>query len=558
MKTFPPLTGPVLFRIGFLFLGLWLVALSWDYSLSWDSLYRMEAGEKKLQYYHLLLKGDAGEAAAERPKSSYTGLFDLTNALLRRISPLGWVETSRLYQLFFGLLTVAGCYVTGKLLGGTTMGMLAAVAVLLMPRFFGHMFLNPKDIPFAALHLWGLWGLLRCFEEGRSLPRRSRLLLFGLLGGLAMSTRIGGLLLFAYAGLAMVGWYWLRHRDGGLSPRRIGNLWRPSIYWGAAFLVGMAVLVVFWPAAHENPFARTTATVIKVSDYGWFGRVFFLGRYYQDLPWFYLPLMLLLTTPPLVLGCFALAAAAGVKKGTAGRRALASGEVRAFRWLLTVVAFLFPLFYIITVNAQVYDGVRHILFLLPLVALIAAQGGARLLQWGASLHMRGRILGTAGLALAGFPTIAGMVLLHPYQYTYYNFLAGGVRNASAYFETDYWGTAYREAYETLHQRRARKAAIPTLVTILPPLRFLEPHRADTPIPPAVLASYWVRPPFVYVPHADPADYYIATTRFAYDRMVPRQPEFTVGRRGVDFAAVFDVRELSREPSFSLGNPAEEE
>ena len=40
-----------------------------------------------------------------------------------------------------------------------------------------------------------------------------------------------------------------------------------------------------------------------------------------------------------------------------------------------------------------------------------------------------------------------LVRLHPFQYTYFNCLAGGVAGAAGKYETDYWLTSYKEAIE---------------------------------------------------------------------------------------------------------------
>jgi hypothetical protein len=39
--------------------------------------------------------------------------------------------------------------------------------------------------------------------------------------------------------------------------------------------------------------------------------------------------------------------------------------------------------------------------------------------------------------------------LHPYEYTYYNSFIGGTKGAFRKFETDYWLTCYKEAFDIL-------------------------------------------------------------------------------------------------------------
>jgi hypothetical protein len=43
------------------------------------------------------------------------------------------------------------------------------------------------------------------------------------------------------------------------------------------------------------------------------------------------------------------------------------------------------------------------------------------------------------------PSIYSIIVLHPYEYIYYNALAGGERGAFRRYEMDYWGIAFHEA-----------------------------------------------------------------------------------------------------------------
>jgi hypothetical protein len=45
-----------------------------------------------------------------------------------------------------------------------------------------------------------------------------------------------------------------------------------------------------------------------------------------------------------------------------------------------------------------------------------------------------------------------MVQLHPYQYTHFNRLAGGIRSADDHYMLDYWGLAFKQAADELHAK----------------------------------------------------------------------------------------------------------
>jgi len=60
-------------------------------------------------------------------------------------------------------------------------------------------------------------------------------------------------------------------------------------------------------------------------------------------------------------------------------------------------------------------------------------------------------LATVIVAGVSLPVI-GMVRLHPYEYTYFNPAAGGVRSAQHRYMLDYWGLAFKQAADALRAK----------------------------------------------------------------------------------------------------------
>jgi hypothetical protein len=114
--------------------------------------------------------------------------------------------------------------------------------------------------------------------------------------------------------------------------------------------------------------------------------------------------------------------------------------------LLATVAVLVPVGLAIASRAILYDGIRHLLFVLPLSAILAGAAVSRFLGRPGDGHLRAAVLAVAaGCVLV---TVADMVRLHPYQSVYFNrVVGGGLAGAAGRFETDYWGQSYREAVE---------------------------------------------------------------------------------------------------------------
>ncbi|NJL50284.1 MAG: glycosyltransferase family 39 protein, partial [Blastochloris sp.] len=63
----------------------------------------------------------------------------------------------------------------GRRLGGPYAGLAGMVLLALCPLYYGHMFMNAKDVPFAVATLGLLATLVRAFDEfPRPAGRRSR------------------------------------------------------------------------------------------------------------------------------------------------------------------------------------------------------------------------------------------------------------------------------------------------------------------------------------------------------------------------------------------------
>ena len=83
----------------------------------------------------------------------YGGLFDTLVHPLTVISPFDIHDTRHLCNALVGLLGIVATYKLGAYLGSPLTGLLAALFLIFTPRFYGHSFNNPKDIPDIVLIL---------------------------------------------------------------------------------------------------------------------------------------------------------------------------------------------------------------------------------------------------------------------------------------------------------------------------------------------------------------------------------------------------------------------
>jgi hypothetical protein len=214
-------------------------------------------------------------------------------------------------------------------------------------------------------------------------------------------------------------------------------------------LVGVVVSDLSWPYLWAAPLARFLESSQIMSEFPWEGKVLFQGVDYKsdDLPRTYLPMLVSyqFTLPVLLL--FVLGVIAAVNRSLK----------RTLSGLLVIVLFAWfflPLLLVVLVTPVMYDNFRQFLFITPPIFLFAAVGFDAL--FAKFSHRMAQVI---ILIIAIAPGVYWNIMLHPYQYVFYNQLTGGVRGAFRKYEMDYWMTAYKEATNFLNEMAPRGSRI---------------------------------------------------------------------------------------------------
>src|SRR5437762_3671704 len=167
-----------------------------DYGLGWDDYTHAEYAELLLRMYGSGFK-DTG-ALSFSNLYMYGGGFDMAAALLHKILPLELFETRRLLGAIVGVIGLAVTWRLSRRIGGPLAGLATLLLLALCPIFYGHMFMNPKDAPFAVAMIILMLGLVRLAEEYPQ-PSARTILIVGLGAGLSIGCRILGGLALVYA-----------------------------------------------------------------------------------------------------------------------------------------------------------------------------------------------------------------------------------------------------------------------------------------------------------------------------------------------------------------------
>ena len=422
-----------------------LVAFTFhDYAISNDEEVQQHYAELIIAYYR---SGFTDEALFHfRNLYLYGGLFDLVAIGLQKLIPLDPYDVRHLCSALTGVGGVAAVWATARAIGGPRAGLLAAAAIALCGTWYGAMFNHTKDIPFAAVMMGATYLLLRI---GRELPQpRWRLVvLFGVLCGCALGIRVLGVFLVAYAAL-VVALYAPIGR--GSSWRAVfGFAARSALPLTAAFALAYVIMIASWPWAALAPLNPLRA-LSEFTDFHYKIQTVLDGRVYymSDVPRSYVPTYVAIKlTLVLLLGAALSLVLAILPQRTAQPAGAGQAANHAWRKETVLVAFaaFLPLICDVIVRGPAFSGMRHFLFTVPPIAVLAGLGLDTALG---QLKARSRLAAACGLALIvlglGFDATT-LYRLHPDEYLFFNPLVGGLAGASRRYDTDYWVNIMPEA-----------------------------------------------------------------------------------------------------------------
>ncbi|MBI4549376.1 MAG: glycosyltransferase family 39 protein [Candidatus Omnitrophica bacterium] len=496
------------------------------YGLTWDEELHFIYGERILRWY---TSGFRDFSAVDYPTvSRYGGLFDLAAAVFSRIFPFGVYESRHLLGALFGFWALVSVHRLGSVIGGPAGGFFSALFLALTPVFYGHQFNNPKDIPFAALYAWALWVMVRSYERLPQLRARD-IVALGVSVGLAAGVRIAGLTLLGYLGVLWVIWAWERAGEGkrGAAAKSVPLL---AGAWACAAILAWPCMMIGWPWLQTSPVRNVFLALKSVLHFQWPLPVLYDGRYLSiaELPAAYLLRWFSLSLPEFYFLSL-LAGGAAFVCGRSGRKAFPFKPA----FLLFVVAA--PVALNAFLHSPVYDGLRQYLFLVPPLAVLAGTGVAAFLK--AKVRRGVKLFAGAGILATVVITAYDMADLHPYESVYFNRLfAGGLRGAAGRFDTDYWGSSYKEGAEwVLHHYRerhtegsgkSRRARVANCGNPFQTAYFLEKTVAGR----ESFQTVWPR---------DNPDVFLAVTRWECHRSREGRVLHTVERKGVPLLYVIE-------------------
>ena len=294
----------------------------------------------------------------------------------------------------------------------------ACLLFITQPLFWGHAFINPKDIPFLTFFVASIHFGLRMVDDLMKTGRaRVSLLIAAVLLGFTSSLRVLGPL----AGMIVLAWAGWKAKSRAVLPAILYVL-----------IAGLAAYS-FWPYLWPAPLSHLVESLHTMADFPFNSTVLWRSDLYKanQLPMAYVPTLLAiqLTEPALLL--IPMGIVFSLMK-------FLRGTDRA-PFLLFLVWFLVPTAAIAGARMPLYDNARQLYFLVPPLFLVSGLALDRLFGF-----IKPRPLRAAVFLAAALPGVLIGIRLHPYEYVYYNSLVKGTGGAFRAFEMDYWGTSFEE------------------------------------------------------------------------------------------------------------------
>jgi hypothetical protein len=429
-----------------------------DYGLGWDDYTHSQYGELLLKLYSSGFTDTRALAFVNLYK--YGGGFDMAAALASKVLPFDLFETRRLIGAAVGIAGLFATWRLGRRISGPIAGLAALVLLATCPLYFGHMFINAKDAPFATAMAVLLLGIIRALDEYPK-PTARTVVLAGAGLGLAFGTRIlaGVTAPAALAALLFIVVLEDRASDWKSAAQRCGQFLRAML---PALGLGYLIMGLLWPWSIVAPLNPIHAAEYFDTFFEKPWEELYQGRLIAvpDMPASYLPHLFLLKLPEIML-------ALGLT-GIAGALVIAAHRVtpinRRASLLVLVLATVLPVALAMVARPALYNGLRHFVFVVPPFAVLGGLATARLIEQTRAHFAKDalRAYGNAARTTLAATFIGGitlpvidMVRLHPYEYTAFNWASGGVRMAHDRYMLDYWGLAFKQA--AIKLRAALKA-----------------------------------------------------------------------------------------------------
>lgn len=336
-------------------------------------------------------------------------------------------ENYHLLKAMLAVSTFIFIYFAVRKLANWKVAAFSFIVLGLYPAFYGNIFNNAIDVQSAIV----LAAVICCFIYfflGKQTILKWALFAFFL--GLSMGQRVVFLYVFLLILFIIFIYEWLVKK-------------KFLVAFLKSFFLGFFSLVfahLLHPYLFTHPIFGLIDMMKAADRYPFTATNLFDGKMYlpPNLPWYYLPKLILITSPEATVFLFIIGNLYLLKQILAKKSHWKNKLLYFFLlWVMYV-----PIVLTIVLNPNIYDSWRQFLFLTVPVIIITSFGFFAITKLKKYWLKIGLL---TIIAVDLLFTAYTMIKLHPYQYVYYNLFAGGLKGAYRQYETDYLGAGYKEA-----------------------------------------------------------------------------------------------------------------
>jgi hypothetical protein len=304
----------------------------------------------------------------------------------------------------------------------------STVIFLLYPYLFGHSQFNPKDIPFLSLWIISTYLTIKIFNNlvNQKKIYTKTIILLSLSTSLLISIRIVGFLILLQYLIFMLTYVKIENKKF----LKFLKLYKKEII---IFLTSLAILLyllnpIFW----HNPL-EILNSLKWMSKYQQDVCTLTLGDCLKSLslPASYYFIWLSFKLPILVILGFLIFPF--LEKKISKNK---FNQIVISSLIITIITILFLFIFL---NVAIYDELRHVMFLIPLIFIVSFHN---------IYFLNKKIFLFLGTLLVLF-FIFENKSLNPYQYTWLNSFSK-LYNINKNFETDYWGISSKKLFYSIN------------------------------------------------------------------------------------------------------------
>jgi len=321
--------------------------------------------------------------------------------------------------LFFSFSSIFFYRLIFKITNNEIFSILSTSTYLLYPYLFGHSLFNMKDIPFLSMWIITTFYSLRIVEDiflEKNISNKS-LIFLAILSSFLISIRILGFVIFFQFLISLIILFNFKNLN-------FINFIKKYFNHLIIFIITFSIFIyIFNPVFWLNPL-EIVNSVIWMSQY--FNNICTLtlgdcmsslslpSSYYFIWLFFKLPIVLIigLLLFPIV------------------EKKIFSNSIVAIYYGTLFFSFLFIIFLFILLKVNIYDEIRHIMFIIPLIFIVSL----------ANLYIFNKRLSYILTFAVSLFFLIENINLNPYQYTWLNSFAK-LTDIEKNFEVDYWGVS---------------------------------------------------------------------------------------------------------------------